>query len=360
MTRLHLLLNQELCWAAVRERDRTQDGRFLYGVVTTGIYCLPSCASRLPRRENVRFYDTWQAAEADGLRECLRCRPKQPASGEPDWLAGLCRRIEERCDQPLPLPELSRMAGVSAFHLQRQFKAATGLTPRQFVQRCRVARFKAGLRAQTTVTEAVFAAGFGSMSRVYEDAAATLGMTPAQYAKGGADLSITWAVMRTAFGLLLLAATDAGLCSLEFGPGEAELAARLRREFPKATLTPLAQPYPQPFHDWAEALQAHLEDRRAVLDLPLDVRATAFQALVWNYLRAIPRGETRSYQEVARGIGRPSAARAVARACASNRVALLIPCHRVLRGDGDLGGYRWGAQRKQALLDWEESLAVGG
>ncbi|MBN8731440.1 MAG: bifunctional DNA-binding transcriptional regulator/O6-methylguanine-DNA methyltransferase Ada [Acidobacteria bacterium] len=353
------MLNEENCWAAVRRRDRALDGWFLYGVLTTGVYCRPSCASRQPRRENVRFYGSCLAAEADGLRECLRCRPKQADAREPDWLFGLCQRIEERCHEPLPLAELSRLAGVSAFHLQRQFKAATGLSPRQFVQQCRITRLKGGLRAGATVTEAVFAAGYGSMSRVYEHAAASLGMTPAQYAKGGAGLSITWVVMRTAFGLLLLAATDAGLCSVEFGASEADLVGRLRCEFPKAALTPLAQPYPQPFDDWAEALQAHLEDRRSVLNLPLDVRATAFQTLVWNYLRAIPRGETRSYQEVARGIGRPSAARAVARACASNRLALLIPCHRVLRGDGDLGGYRWGAARKQALLDWEAFLATG-
>lgn len=354
-----MLLNEEICWEALRQRDRSQDGRFVYGVLTTGVYCRPSCASRQPRRENVRFYDTWQAAEADGLRECLRCRPKQEAAREPDWLTGLCRRIEARCDEPLPLAELSRMAGVSPFHLQRQFKSATGLTPRQYVEQCRTARLKKGLRAGATVTEAVFAAGYGSMSRVYEGVGASLGMTPAQYGKGGAGLAITWAMMRTRFGLLLVAATDAGLCAVEFGASEAELGARLRGEFPKAMLTPLAQPYPQPFHDWAAALESYLEDRRAVLDLPLDVQATAFQTLVWNYLRAIPRGETRSYQEVARELGRPSAARAVARACASNRLALLIPCHRVLRGDGDLGGYRWGIERKQALLDWEESLAAG-
>ncbi|MBK7928464.1 MAG: bifunctional DNA-binding transcriptional regulator/O6-methylguanine-DNA methyltransferase Ada [Bryobacterales bacterium] len=354
-----MLLNEEICWAAVRERDRFQDGRFLYGVLTTRVYCRPSCASRRPRRENVRFYESWQAAEADGLRECLRCRPKQAESRQPDWLAGLCRRIEARCDEPLPLAELSRMAGVSAFHLQRQFKAATGLTPRQYVHQCRMALLKTGLRVGTSVTEAVFAAGYGSMSRVYEGAGAALGMTPAQYGKGGAGLAITWAVMRTRFGLLLVAATDTGLCAVEFGAGEAEMVDRVRCEFPKATMTPLAQPYPQPFHDWAAALEAYLEDRRAVLDLPLTVRATAFQTLVWNYLRTIPRGETRSYQEVAREIGRPSAARAVARACASNRLALLIPCHRVLRGDGELGGYRWGVARKQALLDWEESPAAG-
>jgi AraC family transcriptional regulator of adaptative response/methylated-DNA-[protein]-cysteine methyltransferase len=348
-----MLLNAELCWTAVAQRDRTRDGSFYYGVLTTGVYCRPSCSSRMPKRSNVRFYESAEAAEADGLRPCLRCKPRQAAATVPDWVPRLCRHIESHCTEPLPLHELNRISGLSAFHMQRSFKAATGVTPRQYQLSCRMQLLRRQLRRDQSVTAAIFEAGFGSLSRVYERTDSELGMTPTQYRDGGGGLSLTWATMQTSLGLIALAATDRGLCFLQFGDSESELAGALRQEFPKGTLTPLARPYPQPFHDWAEAVEAHIDGARAALDLPLDLRATAFQCLVWNCLRTIPYGETRSYQEVARAIGRPSAARAVARACASNRVALLIPCHRVLRGDGELGGYRWGVERKQALLNRE-------
>ncbi len=352
-----MLLDAELCWTAVSQRNRAQDGQFYYGVLTTGVYCRPSCPSRMPKRANVRFYDSPRAAEADGLRACLRCKPLEAANAQPEWISRLCRHIEAHCTEPLPLHELNRISGLSAFHMQRSFKAATGLTPRQYQQACRMRLLRGQLRRDQSVTSAIFEAGFGSLSRVYERSDAELGMTPTQYRDGGLGLSITWATMRTPLGLLLLAATDRGLCFVQFGDSERALTAALRADFPNATLTPLAQPYPQTFHDWIAAVEEHLAGAQPALALPLDIQATAFQCLVWNYLRTIPYGATQSYQEVARAIHRPTAARAVARACASNRVALLIPCHRVLRGDGELGGYRWGIERKQALLNRERQAA---
>ena len=352
-----MLLDAELCWTAVSQRNRDRDGQFYYGVLTTGVYCRPSCPSRMPKRANVRFYDSPRAAEADGLRACLRCKPLEAANAQPEWIARLCRHIDAHCAEHLPLHELNRISGLSAFHMQRSFKAATGLTPRQYQQACRMRLLRGNLRRDQSVTSAIFESGFGSLSRVYERSDAELGMTPTQYRDGGLGLSITWATMSTPLGLLLLAATGRGLCFVQFGDSERALLAALRADFPNATLTPLAQPYSQTFHDWVAAVEAHLAGAQPALALPLDIQATAFQFLVWNYLRTIPYGATQSYQEVARALHRPNAARAVARACASNRVALLIPCHRVLRGDGELGGYRWGIERKQALLDRERQAA---
>jgi len=312
----------------------------------------------MPLRANVRFYESCDAAEAEGLRPCLRCHPRESASAQPEWVARLCRHIETNCSEPLPLHELTRISGLSAFHTQRKFKAATGVTPRQYQQACRMRLLRRQLRNGESVTGAIFDAGYGSLSRVYERSDSELGMTPSQYRDGGAGLSVTWASIRTPLGLMALAATSRGLCFLQFGDSDRQLAEALRAEFPNATVTPLSQPYPQPFHDWIDALNGHVGGSGSVLELPLDVRATAFQCLVWNYLRTIPRGATRSYREVAQALGRPRSARAVARACASNRVALLIPCHRVLRGDGELGGYRWGVERKRALLDLERSTSA--
>ena len=353
-----MLLDSELCWTAILERDRSRDGQFYYGVHTTGVYCRPSCPSRLPKRANVRFYDSPQEAEANGLRPCLRCKPRDVAATQPEWIARMCRHIEVHYADPLPLQELTSISGLSAFHTQRSFKAATGVTPRQYQQSCRMRTLKGELRTGSSVTAAIYEAGFGSLSRVYERSDGELGMTPSQYRDGGQGLSITWATMESPLGLILLAATDRGLCFLQFGDSERTLSTALRREFPNATLTPLAKPYPQPFEDWKSALEAHLSGSAAAVDLPFDIRASTFQCLVWNYLRTIPAGTTQSYQEVARALGRPSAARAVARACASNRVAMLIPCHRVLRGDGSLGGYRWGIERKRALLNLERYTAA--
>lgn len=344
------MLNVDSCWQAVAERDASFDGRFFYGVLTTGVYCRPSCRSRLPLRKNVRFYESAAEAERDGLRACLRCGP-----GGAERIRELCRLIESRPEAPPDLAELAARSGLSRFHVQRAFKTATGLTPAQFAEAARVRLLKRRLRESDDVTRAVYDAGFASASRVYERADTRLGMTPAQYRKGGQGIAITYASVASPVGLLMIGATDRGLCFVQFGESEEALSAALRREYPAAQIAPLGEPRPAEFERWIAALMRHLEGAQPRLDLPVDIRATAFQMRVWNYLRTIPTGDVQSYSEVAAAIGQPAAARAVARACASNPVALLIPCHRVIRGTGELGGYRWGLDRKRTLLDRERS-----
>ena len=262
--------------------------------------------------------------------------------------------IQSNCDRALPLSALSRRAGLSAFHFQRSFKSMLGLTPRQYQEACRVRAFKQELRQGDNVLDAIFAAGFGSTSRIYERVDSRLGMKPSEYRAGGGQVAITHATISTRLGLLTIAATDRGVCFVEFGDSEEESIDALRREFPSAQLAAMTKPWPTPFRDWIRALEEHLNGVRPQLDLPLDIRATAFQARVWRYLQSIPYGTVRSYREVAEGIGQPSAVRAVASACARNPVPLVIPCHRVIRGTGELGGYRWGIKRKQSLLEGEQ------
>ena len=279
-----------------------------------------------------------------------------------DALAGkvraLCRHIEANNDRPLNLAALGREAGVSPFHLQRTFKAMVGVSPREYAEACRLKALKGGLRERPTVTEAIHEAGYGSGSRVYERAATRLGMTPGQYRKGGEGVEISWAVTPTSLGLLMMAATDRGLCAVQVGDSERGLLKELAAEFPGAKLTPMKGKRNGQFKGWMKALAAHLDQSRPLPDLPLDIRGTAFQMKVWNYLLRIPAGEVRSYTEVAKAIGKPAAVRAVASACARNCIAIVVPCHRVIRGDGGMGGYRWGLARKRALLDSERRAAT--
>jgi AraC family transcriptional regulator of adaptative response/methylated-DNA-[protein]-cysteine methyltransferase len=352
------MLNNEKCWQAVQKRDRAQDGTFYFGVMTTGVYCRPSCAARKPLRKNVRFYRTPQEAEKDGLRPCLRCRPLAAAGADPyaERIRELCRYIETHSGESLSLRDLASRAGLSAFHLQRSFKAIAGVTPKQYVEAARLRTLKSGLK-QSSVTEAVYDAGFNSSSRVYERADTRLGMTPSQYRRGGEGLIITYTAVESPVGLMMIGATDRGLCSIQFGESREELLASLEREYPQAMIEPMRRPADPAFRQWMSALNAHLAGKQPHLDLPLDIRATAFQMLVWNYLQSIPYGKVESYGEVAKAIGHPKAVRAVARACASNHVAIVIPCHRVIRGTGELGGYRWGLARKRTLLDRERATA---
>ena len=331
-------------------RDRSFDGQFFFGVVTTGVYCRPSCPSRRPLRGNVRFFRVPAEAEKAGLRPCLRCRPLADPAEE---TAKLCRYIEEHCGEPLDLAALAKRAGLSRFHLQRTFKAAVGVTPKQYLEAQRLAKLKKELRRAKDVTSAVYEAGFGSSSRVYERADSRLGMTPKQYRRGGDGVSITYATVESPVGLAMMGATDRGVCFVQFGDTREQLLDALRREYPAATLEAAADPPRREFRQWMDELAAHLAGSRPALELPLDIQATAFQMRVWDYLRSIPYGRTQSYRQVAAGIGAPAAVRAVAGACAANRVALVIPCHRVIRGTGDAGGYRWGLERKRALLDRE-------
>ncbi|HEY6329996.1 MAG TPA: bifunctional DNA-binding transcriptional regulator/O6-methylguanine-DNA methyltransferase Ada [Blastocatellia bacterium] len=354
------MLDQEKCWEAVQNRDASEDGKFFLGVVTTGVYCRPSCPSRHALRRNVRFYKTPPEAERDGLRPCLRCRPLAALGADPnaDRVRDICRYIEDHSDDTLKLADLAQRARLSPFHFQRSFKAIVGLTPKQYIEACRVKRLKDGLRTARDVSAAVYEAGYGSSSRVYERADTRLGMTPNQYRKGGADIAITYVTAESPVGLMMIGATDRGLCFLQFGDTPEELSGLLAREYPAAQLEPMKEPHHPDFQKWIDALIAHLSGVRPNLNLPLDIRATAFQMRVWNYLQSIPYGQVQSYSEVATGIGQPGAARAVARACASNTVAVVIPCHRVIRGTGELGGYRWGLARKRTLIDRERSATA--
>ena len=351
-------------WAAVLSRDAGFDGRLIYAVRSTGIYCRPSCPSRRPRRAQAVFFATPEDARREGYRACRRCLPD-----EVDGDAALVRRVGDYIDGYLAdydaLPaaaEIGDAVGAGAARLRRVFRRETGLTPAQYARGRRLARFKARLRDGADVTSAAYAAGYGSASRVYESAAAQLGMTPASYRKGGAGAVIRYAVAPSALGGLLLAATKRGVCAVKLGDEAEALAAELYAEFPAATIIYI--PYgdlpdgasgaaPGGLRDWMDALLEYLDGRRVDIELPLDVRATVFQWRVWRRLRAIAPGETRSYRQLAAELGQPGASRAVGRACATNPVAPIIPCHRAVRTDGALAGYRWGLHRKEALLALE-------
>lgn len=356
------VLDEAACWDAVTRRDAAHDGKFFIGVLTTGVYCRPSCTARHALRQNVRFYRDAAAAERDGLRPCLRCRPLATVNRDPnaERIRKICRYIEKHVSEVasagLSLDQLATRAGLSRFHFQRSFQAIVGVTPKQYVEACRVKQLKANLRQSQGVTTAIYDAGYGSSSRVYERADAHLGMTPKQYRDGGANLIITYTTVDSPAGKIMIGASDRGICFVQFGANQGELLHALETEYPAALLEAMREPAPPVFRQWIAALSAHLAGRQPHLDLPLDIRATAFQLRVWNYLQSIPYGETRSYAQVAEAIGQPSATRAVANACARNTVAILIPCHRVIRGTGEPGGYRWGLPRKQQLIEAERTV----
>jgi AraC family transcriptional regulator of adaptative response/methylated-DNA-[protein]-cysteine methyltransferase len=342
-------------WQAVLNRERRYDGQFVFAVRTTGVYCRPSCPARRPRRENVHFFDQPAEAEAAGYRPCQRCHPAQATRPEPnlDLIQAICRAIDEQADRPPTLEELGRQFGMSPFHLQRTFKRIVGVTPKQYAAAQRAERLKRHLKEKTSVTEAIYEAGYPSSSSAYGEATSHLGMTPATYCRGGRATAITFAIAPCPLGYLLVAATSNGLCAVRLGDSTEELAATLTSEFPAASV----QPDDGQLGPWVDSLQEYLAGAQPHFDLPLDVRATAFQRRVWQALQAIPYGSTRSYREVAEAIGQPTAARAVARACATNPTALVVPCHRVVREDGSLSGYRWGIERKEALLALEAQQA---
>jgi AraC family transcriptional regulator of adaptative response/methylated-DNA-[protein]-cysteine methyltransferase len=351
------MLNHDQCWQIVQQRDSSQDVGFFFGVLTTGVYCRPGCPARLPLLKNVKFFQTSEEAEHNGLRPCLRCRPlavvgKDSHAGR---IQRICRYIETHSDDPLNLDELARQAKLSPFHFQRSFKAVVGVTPKQFLEAARLKKLKSSLRTSKNVTDAVYDVGYGSSSRVYERAGTSLGMTPKQYRRGGQGVNVTYVTIKSPIGLMMIGATDRGLCFLQFGETGEELLQSLKAEYPQAQLEPMLAPYSPDFQRWVDALAKHLSGGQPHLDLPVDIRATAFQMRVWRYLQSIPYGEVQSYSEVAAGIGHAKAVRAVARACASNLVALVIPCHRVIRGNGELGGYRWGLDRKRSLIDRERA-----
>jgi AraC family transcriptional regulator of adaptative response/methylated-DNA-[protein]-cysteine methyltransferase len=347
-------------WARMRSRDAAADGTFVYGVKSTGVFCRPSCPARPARPENVTFFDTGAQAEAAGFRACLRCRPlaaegRDPLTARIEALAGY---IRAHADEPLPLARLADEVSLSPFHLQRSFKAVLGVSPKAYQAAERLKAFKARLRDGDSVLGATFEAGYGSTSRIYEQVDGGLGMTPSAYRAGGAGEVIHHAVRRTALGPLMMAATGRGVCFVQFGESAVALLDQLRAEFPRADLQPAGDAATAPLDAWMTALDDHLSSAAPRPDLPLDLRGTAFQVRVWRFLLSVKPGDVVSYSEVAEGVGAPRAVRAAASACAANRLAVLVPCHRVLRADGGLGGYRWGVERKRALLDAERAAAV--
>ncbi|MEY2413374.1 MAG: AraC family transcriptional regulator [Acidobacteriaceae bacterium] len=342
-------ISDDVSWQAVLARDPAQDGMFVFAVSTTGVYCRPSCPARRPRRENVSFFRQPEDAEKAGYRACLRCGPRTAgASSRQDLVKSACRFIESHLDEPLSLARLAAEFSLSSFHFQRTFKSALGVTPRAYADSCRMKQLKRNLQAGHSVTRAMYDAGYGSSSRLYERTSTQLGMTPDKYRRGAIAAPIRYTTAESPLGRMLVAATDKGICAIQFGDSDEELEQGFKHEFPFAS----RRRDDESLGAWARDLVSHMGGHPSS-KLPLDIQATAFQSKVWTYLQTIPIGQTRSYTEVANAIGQPSATRAVARACATNRLALVIPCHRVVRGSGDLAGYRWGIQRKKALLELE-------
>ena len=341
--------NDSQWWQAVEARDASQDGSFVFAVSSTGVYCRPSCPSRRPRRENVTFFRRPDEAERAGYRACLRCRPRAMAHGPAGMVRAICRYIEQHLDEPLTLERLGAEFHQSPFHLQRKFKAMLGITPRAYADSCRMNQLKSNLRAGHSVTRAMYDAGYSSGSRLYERTASQLGMTPDKYRRGAIAAPIRYTCAASPLGRMLVAATDKGICAIQFADSDEELEQGLRHEFPFAN----RRRDDSALKGWKENLLRQMRGQSLNSALPLDIQATAFQRRVWSYLQKIPFGETRSYAAVAKGIGRPSATRAVARACATNPVAVAIPCHRVVRQGGEMGGYRWGIKRKETLLEME-------
>lgn len=358
-----LVTEGEHCWQAVLARDVRFDKTFVYAVRSTGIYCRPSCPSRRPRREQVVFYPLPEAAERAGFRPCRRCQPEvRRHNRQVELVDRICRTIEaslEGSEGPLTLAALSVQAGIGPYRLQRSFKRVMGITPRQYADARRLGRLKTRLREGQDVTGALYEAGYGSSRSLYERAPAQLGMTPATYRRGGRGMRVRYTIADCPMGRLLVAATERGVCAVCLGDSDSALEAALRKEYPCAEIhSDRNGPGHASLSHWVTAFLNHLRGKVPHLDLPIDVQATAFQWRVWEELRAIPYGSTRSYSAIARAVGHPQAVRAVARACATNPVAVLVPCHRVVREDGSLGGYRWGLERKRALLAIEEQGRV--
>ena len=355
-------------WQAVVGRDGSLDGTFVFAVSSTGIFCRPSCPAKRPRRENVSFFDHALQAEQAGYRACLRCRPKA-VDGNPQsaLVRSICRYVEQHIEGQLTLSLLAKEFRRSPFHLQRTFKSVLGVSPKAYMDACRLRQVKQNLQAGHSVTTALYAAGYGSSSRLYERTATQLGMTPEKYRRGAVAAVVRYTIFRytmvrypnvrhpgSPLGNMLIAATDKGICAIQFGDSEQQLQQGLMREFPFA----VRRRDDAAMSQWRESLTRLIQGHELNPSLPLDIRATAFQRRVWEALQKIPRGETRSYSAISKKIGMPKATRAVARACATNPVAVAIPCHRVIREDGELGGYRWGIERKEQLLAMEKEAGA--
>ncbi len=335
----------EQYWRATMARDERADGTFILGVRSTHIYCRPSCPARRPLRRNVVFFRTGEEAEKLGFRPCLRCKPNEK-SGSLALVERAARELARNTEENLRVATLARKLGASPSALRRAFHQVTGLAPRDLADALRLQRFKNLLRSGKNITDALYETGYGSSSRVYERSDAQLGMTPAAYQKGGKGMKLHYTIAKSPLGKVLVASTDRGVSAVYLADAEQELLAELREEYPRAEIAPAKETYQR----WVSEIVHQIEGKPAAEDLPLDVQGTAFQRRVWQELQRIPRGTTKTYTQVAQSLGQPTAARAVARACATNPVSIIVPCHRVIRGDGTLAGYRWGLSRKQKLL----------
>lgn len=347
-------MEKEIYWQAVQQNNSRFDGVFYTGVLSTGIFCKPSCTARLPKRENVVFYDSFEKAESDGFRACLRCKPKQASVADPRVQAVVkaCEMLET--EDQITLEDLSAELGISPYHLQRVFKEIIGVSPKKYAEARKLDKFKTGIREGSDVVTAMYDAGYGSSSRLYEKASENMGMTPAIYQKGGKGMEINYTIADSDMGRLLVARTARGLCAVTFGDDDARLAENLEREYPRAII----ERDEKSLKESVGAVMQYLAGKDKKLELPVDVQATAFQMQVWEILRKIPYGETLSYTQVAEKLGDKKKVRAVAGACAKNRVALVIPCHRVIGSGGNLSGYRWGIERKKKLLETEQAQSA--
>ncbi len=354
---MNTAIKDDQLWQAVVAKDARFDGQFVFAVSSTGVYCRPSCPSRRAHRERVKFFELPEAAEQAGFRACLRCQPRRARIMDPqvELVQRVCRLLNSNESESLKLAELATQAGVSQFHLQRTFKRVMGISPRQYLAARKIDNFKTLVRKGESVTTSLYESGFNSSSRLYEHAAEELGMTPATYSRGGRGVDISYTITPSPMGHLLVAVTERGVCAVRMADSDAELENDLRQEFPNAEL----KRDDSALRESVQKILDHLEKNEPRLDLPLDIKATAFQRQVWEHLRAIPYGQTVSYGDVAKALGKPGAVRAVGRACATNPVALVIPCHRVVREDKTLGGYRWGLDRKKKLLDHERRAHKG-
>ena len=356
-TQMPRVTNNPEMWNAVLARDASSDGSFVFAVRSTGIYCRPSCPARRPKREQVSFFSLPEAAEQAGFRACKRCHPRRAKVLDPqiELVRRVCHIIDEHDEEDVTLERLSSITGVNSHHLQRTFKDLMGITPRQYAESQRLKKFKANVKQGSSVTDAMYDAGYGSSRALYEKSSSQLGMTPATYGRGGKGMRIVYTIADSPLGRVLVAATERGVCSVKLGDSDAELTRALFTEYPSASIDSKDTAISPSLNLWLEQVLSSLNGNSRTIDLPMDLQATAFQTRVWEELRRIPYGSTRSYQEIAKAIGKPNAVRAVANACASNHLALVIPCHRVIREDRSLGGYRWGLERKRQLLQKEKS-----
>jgi AraC family transcriptional regulator, regulatory protein of adaptative response / methylated-DNA-[protein]-cysteine methyltransferase len=340
--------------AAIASHDAEMDSAFVYAVRSTRIYCRPSCPSRRPRENHILFFSKPDEAEQAGFRACRRCHPREIGDNRKAQMVGkVCKEIENNPDKLPSLKNLAELTGLSPAHLQRTFREAMGITPRQYADALRVTRFKSELRKGSDVTTALHEVSYGSASRLYEKSDSQLGMTPAIYRKGGQGMNISYTIADSSMGRVLVAGTERGISAVYLGDKDSDLSTALREEYPKAEIRPIAEGKSK----WVRAIIAHLDKSNSPLNLPTDVMGTAFQRRVWQALREIPLGATRTYSDVARAIGQPTAIRAVGHACATNPASIVVPCHRVIRTDGTLGGYRWGLHRKKSLLEKERRAA---